>query len=233
MSYAERAAHADCGAAYETLRQDLIALVRGLDPAERARTVPATPALTVRDVLGHVTGLTEDLNHGNFDGSDADAWTRHQVERHRDEPLDATIAAWDAEAPTFERGLRELGYEIGSHFVGDLLIHVVDVRAALDLPIDVDAPPVWIALDFYLESLGQDLADAHVGALAIETGIETRVVGPGDVAASVTTEPFEMLRACAGRRTADAIAAYRWSGDIDAFIGRISRYETPTTGVGV
>jgi len=150
MSYAERAAHADCGAAYETLRQDLIALVRGLDPAERARTVPATPAWTVRDVLGHVTGLTEDLNHGNFDGSDADAWTRHQVERHRDEPLDATIAAWDAEAPTFERGLRELGYEIGSHFVGDLLIHLVDVRAALDLPIDVDAPPVWIALDFYL-----------------------------------------------------------------------------------
>jgi len=107
------------------------------------------------------------------------------------------------------------------------------VRAALDLPIDVDAPPVWIALDFYLESLGQDMADAHVGALAVETGIETRVVGPGDVAASVTTEPFEMLRACAGRRTADAIAAYRWSGDVDAFIGRISRYETPTTGVGV
>jgi hypothetical protein len=53
------------------------------------------------------------------------------------------------------------------------------------------------------------------------------------VASSVTTEPFEMLRACAGRRTADAIAAYRWSGDIDAFIGRISRYETPATGVGV
>src|SRR6478609_7364027 len=174
MSYAERAAHADCGAAYETLRQDLIALVRGLDPAERARTVPATPAWTVRDVLAHVTGLTEDLNHGNYDDSDADAWTRHQVERHRDEPLDATIASWDAEAPTFERGLRELGYEIGS---------------------------------------------------------ETRVIGPGDVAASVTTEPFEMLRACAGRRTADAIAAYRWSGDVDAFIGRISRYDTPTADV--
>ena len=84
-----------------------------------------------------------------------------------------------------------------------------------------------------LESLDQDLADAHVGALAVETGIETRVIGPGDVAASVTTEPFEMLRACAGRRTADAIAAYEWSGDVDAFIGRISRYETPTAGVGV
>ncbi len=43
---------------------------------------------------------------------------------------------WDREAPTFERGLRELGYEIGSHYVADLLIHLVDVRAALDLPIE-------------------------------------------------------------------------------------------------
>jgi uncharacterized protein (TIGR03083 family) len=233
MSYAERATGEDCGAGYEALRQELIALVRGLDPTAQAQTVPATPAWTVRDVLGHVTGITEDLNHGNFDVTDTDAWTRAQVERHRDEPLEATIAAWDAEAPTFERGLRELGYEIGSHYIADLLIHLVDVRAALDLPIEPDAPLVWIALDFYLETLDRDLADAHVGALAVETGIETRVVGPGDVAASVTTEPFEMLRACAGRRTADAIAAYRWSGDVDAFVGRISRYETPSTGVGV
>src|SRR4051812_18950523 len=122
MSCADRAAHADCAAGYEALRQELITLVRGLGPAEQARTVPATPAWTVRDVLGHVTGITEDLNHANFDADDADdadAWTRHQVERHRDEPLDVPIAAWDAEAPTFERGLRELGYEIGSHFVGD------------------------------------------------------------------------------------------------------------------
>ena len=34
-----------------------------------------------------------------------------------------------------------------------------------------------------------------------------------------------MLRACAGRRTLDAIAAYDWSGDVDAFVGRLSRYE--------
>lgn len=232
MSYAAREAQEDCGARYETLRQDLIAIVGGLSAADRERPVPATPAWSVRDVLGHVTGITEDLNHLNFDAADADAWTRAQVERHRDEPLESTIATWDREAPTFERGLRELGYEIGSHYVADLLVHVIDVRAALALPIDHDDPAVWVALDFYLDTLGVDLADAHVGALAVETGPETRVVGPGDVAASVTAEAFEILRACAGRRTADAMAAYRWSGDVDAFLGRISRYETPTIGVG-
>jgi uncharacterized protein (TIGR03083 family) len=232
MSYAARESQEDCGARYETLRQDLIAIVRGLSAADRERPVPATPAWSVRDVLGHVTGITEDLNHLNFDAPDPDAWTQAQVDRHRDEPLEQTIAAWDREAPTFERGLRELGYGIGSHFVADLLIHLLDVRAALDLPIAADASAVWVALDFYLEELDHDLADAHVGALAVETGAETRLVGPGDVAASVTTEPFEMLRACAGRRTADEIAAYQWSGDVDAFLGRISQYETPTSSVG-
>jgi len=232
MSYAERAATEDCGERYEAVRQELVALVRGLDDDRLARTVPATPAWTVRDVLGHVTGLTEDLNALRFDATDPDAWTRGQVERHRAEPLEATIAAWDREAPTFEGGLRELGYEMGSHFVADLLVHVTDVRAALDLPVDRDHPAIRVALDFYLDSLAEDLEDAHVGALAVETGTETRIVGPGDIAASVTVEPFEMLRACAGRRTADAIAAYGWTGDVDAFVGRISRYETPTTDIG-
>jgi uncharacterized protein (TIGR03083 family) len=232
MSYADRAAGADCGAGYEVLRRELITLVRGLSPADLGRSVRATPAWSVRDVLGHLTGITEDLNRLAFDAASPEAWTQAQVDRHRDEPLEATIAAWDRDAPTFERGLVELGYEIGSHFVGDLLMHLTDVRATLGHPIDRDEPAVWIALDFYLDSLGEDLTDAHVGAIAFETGPETRVVGPGDVAASVTAEAFEILRACAGRRTLDAIAAYAWSGDVDAFVGRLARYPVPTADVG-
>ena len=91
---------------------------------------------------------------------------------------------------------------------------------------------MWIALDWYLDALGETLAGAQVGALAVETGPETRIVGPGDVAAGVVVEPFEMLRACAGRRTLAAIAAYGWSGDVDAFVGRLTRYGTPATDVG-
>jgi uncharacterized protein (TIGR03083 family) len=228
MSYAERAAREDCGARYEALRGRLIGLVRGLGPDERRRTVPATPAWTVQDVLAHVTGITEDLNALRFDATDADAWTRAQVERHRDEPLEETIAAWDRGAPTFERGLRELGYGIGSHYVADLLIHLTDVCAALDLAVDRDDPAVRIALDFYLDDLAEELEHAGVGALAVEAGSETRIVGPGDVAASVAAEPFELLRACAGRRTAETVAAFRWSGDIDAFAPRLARYSPPT-----
>ena len=48
----------------------------------------------------------------------------------------------------------------------------------------------------------------------------------------MTADAFEILRACAGRRTLDAIAAYAWSGDADAFIGRLSRYPVPTVDLG-
>ena len=47
MSYAERAAHEDCGAVYESLRQELIAIVRTATVEETERTVPASPAWRV------------------------------------------------------------------------------------------------------------------------------------------------------------------------------------------
>jgi hypothetical protein len=83
-----------------------------------------------------------------------------------------------------------------------------------------------------LDSLAENLDAAHVGVLEVDTGTETRAVGTGDVAASVRVEAFEMRRACAGRRTAEAIASYRWSGDADAFVVRISRSTMPATDVG-
>ena len=232
MSYAQRAATEDCGARYEQLRQTFVALVRAAGPEELDRAVPATPAWRVRDVLAHVTGLTQDLNGGDIGPGDPHAWTARQVDRFRSGTVDAVITAWDHEAPTFEDGLRLFGYQLGNHFVGDLFVHLTDVQVALGQPVDQDGIAMWIALDWYLDSLGETLAEAHVGALAVESGPETRIVGPGDVAASVTVEPFEMLRACAGRRTLAEIRAFAWSGDVDAFVGRLSRYETPATGVG-
>ena len=140
---------------------------------------------------------------GDLGPGDPEAWTARQVDRFRAGTVEDVVAVWDHEAPTFEDGLRLFGYQVGNHFVGDLFIHLTDVQAALGRPVDRDGTAMWIALDWYLDSLGDSLSDAHVGALAVETGIETRVVGPGDVAAGVTVEPFEMLRACAGRRTTD------------------------------
>jgi uncharacterized protein (TIGR03083 family) len=232
MSYADRATSSDCGLVYEGLRQELIALMRAVPPDDLERPVPASPEWRVRDVLAHVAGLTADLNGGDLGLGDPEEWTAKQVERFRAGTIDDVVAAWDHEAETFEAGLRLFGYQVGNHFVGDLFVHLTDVQVALGRPVDRDGIAMWIALDWYLDSLDESLAEAHVGALAVESGPETRIVGPGDVSAGVTVEPFEMLRACAGRRTLAAIRSFAWSGDLDAFVGRLSRYETPTADVG-
>ena len=116
--YRRRENTLDCGDIYKALRGDFVGLLGNATTGQLDTLVAATPEWRVRDVLAHVAGLTEDLNAGNFGVGDPDAFTRTQVDRHRDSSLDEVIAAWAREAPAFEDGLRLLGYQIGNHFLG-------------------------------------------------------------------------------------------------------------------
>jgi uncharacterized protein (TIGR03083 family) len=231
MSYAVRAATEDCGVRYEELRQELIALVRNAAPQDLERSVPASPVWRVRDVLAHVAGLTADLNREDIGPGDPEQWTARQVDRFRAGTIDDVVAAWDQEAPTFEDGLRLFGYQVGHHFVGDLFIHLADVRAALGRPADRDGIAMWISLDWYLDSLDEDLRAEPRGALETIAASERRVVGEGAAVATVTATPFDLLRACAGRRSAAQIDAFAWTGDADLFAPRLSRYSIPAVDV--
>lgn len=225
--YEVRSAAVDCGSLYEMIRARFIALVRSLDADELEGIVNATPEWRVRDVLAHVAGLTEDLNAGNFGDGDPDAFTRAQIERHRGSTLDDVIDAWDRDAPTFEEGLRLFGYQVGNHFVGDLFIHFVDVCSSGGRAVDRESEAMWVALDWYLDSLEEGIEEQSLGALEVVTEPERRVIGHGDVLATVTAEPFEILRACAGRRSTAQIAAFAWTGNAQRFLPHVSRYSFP------
>ncbi len=147
-----RAESVDAAAVYEDLRQELIDILRSASADELDRTVAATPAWRVRDVLAHVAGITYDLNRQDLAGD-----TDRQVDRHRDDPIKVVIAEWDREAPAFEEGLRLFGYPLGSHFVADLHAHLQDIRTTLGLPRHDDPATVLVALDFYLDDLDQGL----------------------------------------------------------------------------
>ena len=43
--------------------------------------VPACPEWSVRDLLGHLVGLTEDWVQGNLDGYGSNQWAQAQVDR--------------------------------------------------------------------------------------------------------------------------------------------------------
>jgi uncharacterized protein (TIGR03083 family) len=222
----------DCGELYERERRKFVELERSCDADARATVVPATPAWTVHDVLSHVVGITVDLNGGNFGPVDADAWTAAQVERGRGRSVDELAAEWDRAAPQFEEGLRLFGYELGSHYLGDLLQHEADVRYALGLPRRADDLTLAVALDFYLTSFEETLVDAGVGAVEIVVGEESWTVGTGAPVAALRADRFELFRALGGRRTEAEIRALPWRGETAEIIPPLSRYPLPSVSLG-
>lgn len=224
---AARAEVVDTGAVYERNRQQLIGVVRGATDRERETTVLATPAWRVRDVLAHVVGITADLNALDFGPGDADAWTARQVERRRDRSIEELLDEWDREAPTFEDGLRLLGYSLGAHYVGDLFTHLQDVRTTLRLGRSEDAEAVLVALDFYLEDLDESLRSRGAAAVEIVAGDERHLAGDGPPAATLRGSAFDVLRCLSGRRSPGQIAALDWTGDRDRVASELSRYPLP------
>lgn len=220
----------DCGQLYDDERRALLALVRSLPDEALHRTVPATPAWTVHDVVAHVVGIAADLNAGRF-GTDApEDWTADQVRSRADRSVADLEREWDAEAPTFREGLALFGYEMGSHFLGDLVQHVADVHHALGRPRRPDDDTALVvALDFYLDSFHQTLLEAEVGSVVARVGADGDrwELGAGEVVAEVAAGRFELFRALGGRRSAAQIRALTWTGDVDRVVGLVSRYGLP------
>src|SRR5262245_17410018 len=221
---------ADCGLVYQRLRRGLIATVRLLDSQALGRTVPATPAWSVRDVVAHVIGIARDLNAERFDVVDSDEWTARQVRERRDATIDDLEAEWDHEAPRFEEGLRLFGYEVGSHFVADLLQHVDDIHHAVGLdPID-DGEALAVGLDFYLDSCHQALVAHDRGALGVQATDPPRerwTLGAGREVATLEATRYELFRAIGGRRSRRQLRAMSWTGDVDEVAGVITSYAPP------
>ena len=216
----------DCDQIYEHARCELVARLRACRPEELATMVPATPEWSVHDVLSHLVGIAADLNAQAF-GGDPDSWTAAQVKSRAHDTVDELAAEWDREAPTFEDGLRLFGYDLGSHFVGDLLQHVADIAHALGLAHPGDDETLAVALDAYLVTFEKALEQAATGSVEISDGREHWTLGSGPVVASVSGERYELFRALGGRRHVEQVRALRWSGDVDVVLPVVSPYPMP------
>jgi uncharacterized protein (TIGR03083 family) len=218
----------DCGRLYGEKRLELMALVRSLTADERATMVPATPAWSVQDVVAHVVGIAADLNALRFGGDDdPDAWTAAQVSTRRGRSVAELDDEWEREAVRFEEGLRLLGYETGSHFVGDLLQHSQDVRAALGRDRLDDDEALAVGLDHYLDTFHTTLTTAAAGSVVVSVEGETWTLGAGPEVASLATSRFELFRTLGGRRSAAQVAALAWSGSPEAVLPFVSPYPLP------
>jgi uncharacterized protein (TIGR03083 family) len=182
----------DLGVFYRDARLRLTDLVT----EENANVpVPATPAWTVRDVLAHLAGITEDAMAGNMAGVTTDPWTAAQVERGKSKSIAELKELWNTGAPLIEAVLSSPEGTAISRAVIDIATHEADVRHAVGLAARV--PPKL------LEWVSTTLRSGFLAQVA-EVGLPAVVVGAND---------FEWFRGRLGRRTVTEVMAYGWSED--------------------
>ncbi len=213
----------DLAAAYEGVRGRLDERLRKAGGELTARRVPASPDWTVKDVVAHLCGLLGDVRAGNLEGVGTDAWTAKQVEDREAATIDAIFDEWAEHAAALMPSVPEFPRGMVIPLINDACTHELDIHGALGDPTGRDTDAVAISLDGYLYRLNKRLNEAGLG-LRVRAGDLDQAVGTGDPAATVTAEPFEMLRALTGRRSPDQVRSLGWEGDPELFIPLFSTY---------
>ncbi|MBV8159410.1 MAG: hypothetical protein JO265_00655 [Acidimicrobiia bacterium] len=170
-----------------------------------ASVVPACPAWTVRDVIGHVVGVAEDLFAGHV-GRFGDDQTAGQVGRHRSQDVGQLLEHWADTARPWEMG----SAVSPAPPLLDLITHEHDIRGALGRPGARDDPAVRIVSDRLLR---------FEPPVAVRIEVEDAAVrlGPSGVDPIVLrTTRWEVLRWRMGRRSRRQLAAMDWSRDPEA-----------------
>jgi uncharacterized protein (TIGR03083 family) len=211
---------------YLFAHESFAALARTLTADDWAAPTPCTPGWTVRDVLSHVAGVSDDALAGRMDGAPGEAWTASQVERHRDRSVDGLLGQWAAQAPAFAEALDAME-EARPPF--DCHSHEHDVRHAIGRPGNRSNVIVERA-GFGLASIGD------VGVRVVLELDDGRVVESGDPASTDTVRlrgigTFELFRSRLGRRSRSQVREYDWSGaddSIDAVVDRWFRFGPAT-----
>lgn len=202
---------ADSVAAYEQVRARMTALLRPAGSDELAQQVPACPDWSVHDLLAHVVGLAVDVSQGRVDGAGSDPWTAAQVAARKDVSRDELLAEWAA-AP-IGAALLATDPMQAAQVVFDLATHEHDLRGALELPGERDSAGVQIGWEWATTVLGQ-LRDGYgEGALVLTTEQGATTCGAAEPSSGVTADRFELWRAMTGRRSAEQVSAWAWTGE--------------------
>lgn len=202
----------DSPAAYANARRRITDLLRANGGAPADKQVAACPNWTVREVLAHLVGVTDDALTGNLAAAGTDPWTKVHVDKRSDRSLEEILAEWDVTGPQLDGAIAGAG-EGANQLVFDTATHEHDLRQALDAPGAQDADSTHIALEFVLGAWSANFVSEGFEPLRLNAGTTTVEAGEGEPIATVAMPAFEALRALSGRRSIAQLQAYDWDVD--------------------
>ncbi|MSO79091.1 MAG: maleylpyruvate isomerase family mycothiol-dependent enzyme [Acidimicrobiia bacterium] len=206
---------ADYEGAYRELRERVTALVQASSEEDLDRTAPATPDWRVRDILGHLAGVCDDVSHGRLEGAGTDNWTDLQVIQRRDWSTDQVLADWTKHAAALEPQMAAFPPIAVGQMVSDAFTHEQDIRGALRAPGGSDSAALEIAFDWSTERLNDRMAANNEGTLVLKTEAGTKTLGAGDPVTHLRANRLEILRAATGRRSRAQLDALDRDGPFD------------------
>ena len=188
---------------YLDAQTSMVNLFASLDDDELATPVPCTPLWTVRDVLSHVAGVTDDIANGRTEGAASDPWTASQVARWREvEPADL-IVQWNGQIDGIANLLEQVG-EMRPPI--DCWTHEQDVRHALGREAEMRPQVAALAVTRF--------GSIPVGApvmIDFVDGTTATIPGEGEPLSLGGISQYEFVRSRLGRRTREQVANYDWS----------------------
>lgn len=206
----------DVGVHYRTSRERFTTLIRQLSPGELATAVPSCPGWSVRDVLGHVAGITDDALHGRIKGIPDDAQTADQVARATQLSVDEVMKRWESQSPDFQAVLTSVGPSLAPAAI-DVAAHEQDIRGALGKPGSrYNATIAW-ALPMMMYGFTRRVEKAGLPSVRVEVEGEVMSEGVPD-GLVLRISQHEAFRSLLGRRSLEQVATYDWSGDPGAIL---------------
>jgi uncharacterized protein (TIGR03083 family) len=209
---------ADIATAYAGGRVRISRLVADLDEHEASTVVPGCPGWTVKDVVAHVTGVCSDILTGNLDGVTTEPWTAAQVEARRPWPVAQIVAEWSELGPRVEAIVPSFPPESAAQLVADLTTHEHDVRGALARPGARDSDAIAIGLEFVAPNFVTSVAGRGLPPLSARAGGSEWAPDGARPVASVSADPFELLRAITGRRSLSQVRQLTWDCDPEPYL---------------
>jgi len=184
----------------------MVSLLSSLDESEWATRVPCTPLWTVRDVLSHVAGVTDDIANGRTEGAASDPWTAAQVERWRATDPAELMAHWNGQIGAIADLLERVG-ELRPAL--DCWTHEQDIRHALGREVAMPSPILdTMVTRFATLPIGPPLTITFADAAQVE------IAGEGEPIALDGITQYEFVRSRFGRRARDQVAGYDWSAPV-------------------
>jgi uncharacterized protein (TIGR03083 family) len=183
----------------------VLALVTELDERQLDAPVPACPGWRVRDVVGHMVAVGEDVLEGRLTGPPTDEQTAAQVARYADRPIAGVLARWRELTPQFGEAID--AFDVWPAVL-DVATHEHDIRGALRVPGARATEVVRLGSDRLLTWMRPPVP------LRVEVEDDAYELGPeGKAAVVLRTGRFEALRWRMGRRSRAQLAGLDWHGD--------------------